>query len=344
MDSKIDICSAISFENKVAGHDGVLQDASGAVIIKPASPYEVDFYTTISQHPELENIIPQFYGTLQLTQESIESIESKAESQTLSMSHLITDVEQAIVLENVTAGFTKPSVIDIKLGRQLWDDRASPEKRARLDAVASKTTSGSLALRIAGMKIWDQNTSQFKSYDKNYGRSFTAETIKEGISAFFPSTLGRERQKIVLQRIISSVSNIQTVLENEELRMYSSSILIVYETDLDAFDMVLKSENTDKEYEKEQAEIQEEEEDEEELEFLDTIELNGIIERTLDTKEMNNSLADESDDEFEERELCIVKLIDFAHASWTPGKGKDVNMLEGVVNCRLLFENLLNSL
>ena len=46
---------------------------------------------------------------------------------------LATDLH--IVLENITNGFKKPNVLDLKLGAQLWDDAAKPAKRARLDEI-----------------------------------------------------------------------------------------------------------------------------------------------------------------------------------------------------------------
>ncbi|KAL9064819.1 MAG: hypothetical protein Q9157_007695, partial [Trypethelium eluteriae] len=64
------------------------------------------------------------------------------------------ETETAIVLENLAAGFVRPNILDIKLGARLWADDAPLEKRARLDAVAASTTSGSLGFRVAGMRVW----------------------------------------------------------------------------------------------------------------------------------------------------------------------------------------------
>jgi len=54
----------------------------------------------------------------------------------------------SIVLQNLTYGFDEACVMDIKLGAQLCDDGAPPEKRDRLGAVSNATTSRSLGLHI----------------------------------------------------------------------------------------------------------------------------------------------------------------------------------------------------
>ena len=44
-------------------------------------------------------------------------------------------------------------MIDIKLGRILYDKDTSEEKRLRMEQVSSDTTSGSLGFRICGMQV-----------------------------------------------------------------------------------------------------------------------------------------------------------------------------------------------
>ncbi|KAK9456578.1 inositol polyphosphate kinase-domain-containing protein [Dipodascopsis uninucleata] len=295
---QIDLSDAISLDSKVAGHDGVLQDASGALVIKPAVPAEIEFYETLPLHPEFSACAPRMYGKLEMaaTQNSVD---------------LTKDAKSAIVIENVTAGFRKPSIIDVKLGRQLWDENAPEEKRKRLDEVAAVTTSGSLAMRIAGMKVWEPSKQEYLIYDKNYGRIFSAENVITGIGAFVPASVKSEQRMDIIKRIIGGLQKIQDAFEIEECRMYSASILIVYEGDGNAYDEGLLEE------EKSNDNTKEEEEEEEELQEADII---------------------------TETPICRVKLIDFAHASWTPGHGKDANSLEGVINLKRLFTEVIQKL
>lgn len=60
---------AIAFDSQVGGHSGIRSSADGSVIIKPALPVEVDFYTTLSSSDALTHLfpfVPRFYGTLKL--------------------------------------------------------------------------------------------------------------------------------------------------------------------------------------------------------------------------------------------------------------------------------------
>lgn len=60
---------------------------------------------------------------------------------------------QSIVLENITNRFTKPNILDIKLGTIFYDDRASPEKVARMIETAKNTTSLETGMRLTGFQV-----------------------------------------------------------------------------------------------------------------------------------------------------------------------------------------------
>jgi hypothetical protein len=47
----------------------------------------------------------------------------------------------------------QPNVIDIKLGTVLFDEDASPEKRARMERAARDTTIGATGLRLTGFQV-----------------------------------------------------------------------------------------------------------------------------------------------------------------------------------------------
>jgi 1D-myo-inositol-tetrakisphosphate 5-kinase/inositol-polyphosphate multikinase len=58
-----------------------------------------------------------------------------------------------IVLENVTEGFRKPNILDVKLGTVLYDEEAPPEKRERAEKKARYTTSGDVGIRLTGFQV-----------------------------------------------------------------------------------------------------------------------------------------------------------------------------------------------
>lgn len=308
--------------------DGVLSDETGAVVVKPCNQAEVTFYESVTaDHPDLVPHLPTFMGTLSLSadQQTASGIVESGMIQTATGVERLhgrkLDTELHIVLENITHGFKKPNVLDLKLGAQLWDEAAKPDKRRRLDEVSNATTSGSLGFRIAGMRTYkgdnapevegdlkeftENNGSGYWVYNKMYGRKFNAENVEEGFEAYVlphgKSKVELERSKEVLSYFLGEVKDIQKAFEKKESRMYSASILLVYEGDAE-------------EYEK--------------------------------TKKVLASApppTEEDDDEDEDLpKLAAVKMIDFAHATWHPGQGPDENAIRGMRSTNKILEDLLN--
>lgn len=239
----------------------------------------------------------------------------------------------AIVLENVTSGFKHPNVLDVKLGARLWDDEAPISKRRKLDEVAEETTSGSLGFRVAGMKVYLDGDSEgteaavpepnvevkngYKSYDKNYGRAFDKDNVVDAFTTYLGGVtrdtasgkvqFKKSRGELIARRILREVESIQYVLENEESRMYSASVLLVYEGDDEALEVGLK------------------------------------IEKEGDGQEEAGDEEDDGDDDDDEvtQKVLEARLIDFAHAAWTPGQGPDENALHGVRNVVKILKDLV---
>lgn len=329
--SELDASTLKSFENAAAGHDGVLSDESGELVIKPCVQAEIDFYTTTAaEHPEFAELMPTFMGTLSLgapasvTDEQVAQVAGDAaEEQALKDKRLHgakIATESAIVLENLTHGFKQPNVLDLKLGARLYADGTASEKAARLDKVASETTSGSLNFRIAGMKVY--NGKDFETYDKFYGRKFSAENVNNGFETFFAPlfapSVKAEQAAEVLETILAEITKARHILEKAESRMYSASVLIVYEGDADTLSSLMSDgkEKTPR-----------------------------VDERAPTTQEVAKSEAEEVEDEEEGPPPAFkVKLIDFAHAQWTSGTGPDENMIKGLKNIEQQMDALIAKL
>jgi inositol-polyphosphate multikinase len=271
----------------------------------------------------------------------------------------------AIVLENVAAAFTHPNILDVKLGARLWADDAPASKRRKLDEVSKETTSGSMGLRIVGMKMWIDKEQQpgatrtagqdahieikggYKVYNRHYGRALTAATVKDGFAEYLGGVtvdragkkqLKRIRGKLIASRMIRELENMQYVLEHEESRMYSASILMVYEGDEQALEEALRDEEMRGMAEKENSARAEyghqnirraedgDDEDEEEEEGEEDGEEDG---------------EEEGEEEEETPKVLDVRFIDFAHATWTPGLGPDENVLGGLRNVIHILRELV---
>lgn len=332
----------------IISSDGTLCDVDGELFIKPCTQTEIAFYeTSVAAHPEFAEFMPTFLGTLTLDGNQNATIEeqgvallarhtngtvAEAGGAALIAKHTIPEVvvplktgkrietNLAVVLENAAHGYVKPNILDVKLGVRLWADDASQEKKIRFDKVTEETTHKELGFRIAGMRVWqghgavgkDIDGEGFKIYDKYYGRfSVQKENAHEAFRNFiFAESAGIDEElgKLVSQAFLADVKRIQSVLEGQESRMFSASLLFVFEGD--------------------------------------GVALRGAMEEASRSPAtlVNGNRADseeEDDDEEDTRpKIYSVKVIDFAHATWTPGIGPDENSLVGVRSVANILKNL----
>ncbi|MCJ1396444.1 hypothetical protein MMC18_009334 [Xylographa bjoerkii] len=360
----------IAFDHAAAGHDGILSDVSGDILAKPCKQAEIDFYESTTAHPDFAYYIPIHCGTLSLGQNHDvpeptvvfpSSLNAHASDTT---NHLQTttvadapqpwvpsnggklSTDSAIVLENVAAGLRKPNILDVKLGARLWADDAPPAKRQKLDDVSNATTSKPLGFRIAGMKTWmgakavgysPGGLDGYKIYGREYGRTLTLETVREGFENYFfidSAGITKKFARRVIKRFLGDLHGLQEVLEKKESRMYSASLLFVYEGDGAGLQEDFETEKQVLDFETEQQLL--------ELETAQHgVRTNGYPDRPA-LEDEGVDIEDEDDDDAEELpKIQAIKMIDFAHAAWTPGLGPDENVLHGIRNVIKILEELL---
>ena len=366
------------------------------MIVKPCKFAEIDFYKSTFEHPDILAHIPTFFGTLALSspqerqarQELQAWVAPTDRSSHRTSKHLepptLAEAQQAwapsnggkittdsaIVLENVAAGYKKPNILDVKLGSRLWADDAPPAKRARLDKVAGETTSKPLGYRIAGMKTWqgkeaikhhvDVSLDGYKTYSKEYGRKFTIDTVHVGFEEYFfndGAGVIRRLAKRVIRRFVADLKDTMDYLSKEETRMYSASLLFVYEGEGEALEKAFQEEKELIRMRKEMRQV------EEQAPRTPNEETNGtsrLMEAALHRgaglvqareqapqQDSEGGTVDDGEEDEEVEEIVwpkiqVIKLIDFAHASWTPGAGPDENVLHGIRNVICLLEKLLD--
>ncbi|KAL8821970.1 MAG: hypothetical protein Q9191_007204 [Dirinaria sp. TL-2023a] len=387
----------IEFKNTAAGHDGVLSDPSGSLIIKPCKPAEIRFYESCAAHEEFAEYIPTFMGTLSLSSDTdpaqaaaalMQSKEAQVQvqgpsgvSEAIVVDNVWTpsnggkiSTNCALVMENVADGYKKPNILDVKLGARLWADDAPPAKRAKLDKVAGETTSKPLGFRIAGMRIWKGldsagqdgvNADGYHFYDKDYGRALKADNVVEGFEDYFRMARGAKptrRLTKVIKRFIEDLQELQTVLEKEESRMYSASLLFVYEGDSSALQEAFRRESQMLDSMEAETDLPLEgdsgpKSDEVAINQVTSKSSGGTgvppsvngdghvahdvkpesiaADKAAEHQPITAAVPANGDDA--EGEVALprtqaLKLIDFAHAEWTPGQGRDENLLHGIRN------------
>ncbi|KAJ3244772.1 hypothetical protein HK104_008009, partial [Borealophlyctis nickersoniae] len=176
--------ATVVYSHQVAGHVGQIIVLDDGVLAKQCVQKEVDFYEAVqdAKFTPLRRFLPTYHGHATLSVAGKPSL--------------------VVRLENLLAGFTSPSVADVKIGTRLYGSEATDAKRARMEEQARITTSGECGLRICGMKIHDPLTNTITTHTKPYGRSLTPSTLPSGFRTFFtvPST-----NTLVNPRVISAI-------------------------------------------------------------------------------------------------------------------------------------------
>ncbi|KAH9993660.1 inositol polyphosphate multikinase [Xylariaceae sp. FL0662B] len=274
--------------------------------------------------------------------------------------------DQALVLENASFGFKKPNIMDAKLGIRLYADDAPEQKKKRFREITDSTTHKNFGFRVAGMRVYKGSTDEseldeegFKIYDKDWGRySVRDDNISESLKKFIfnePAGIDEDLGKEIARRFTKDIQNVQKVLESKESRMYSASLLFVFEGDGTALREALERENEEKVIKEAKEKATEEAKTADpttsssvhERGFTRAATTNlrvdsGIgMEETDDLIEWEDDLEDcDSDEESSAPLIHTLKLIDFAHATWTPGQKQDENVLVGVRSLVNIFDEI----
>jgi hypothetical protein len=163
-----------------------------------------------------------------------------------------------LLLNDLTINFSKPCVMDLKMGTQTYEPDAPEEKCVRESGKYLQQTQ--FGFRIVGMRIYDPkhadaDTKGFRHFDKAYGRSLTTrESLLEALRLFFSAGIkpvdpqaqtpsntngngnGDVQEKVRTRAIANMLLELRPFRrffdENKSLRFDASSLLIVYEGDV----------------------------------------------------------------------------------------------------------------
>lgn len=260
--------------------------------------------------------------------------------------------DKAVVLLNAACGFKRPNIVDVKLGRRLWADDAPLEKKRRFDKITSETTHKDLGFRIAGMRLYkgsdnpeDLDEEGFRIYGKDYGRKeVNTDNVVDAFRAFLYNRragIDDDYARAVADAFRRDLEHVADVLEKEESRMYSSSLLFIFEGDGDALKAAVDDQSRSS-----AASVKAAKPGEEHLPVRTTNRIDSGIglddegEIIFSGQPDLDEFSDDDSDDARSPEILKLKLIDFAHAEWTPGQGPDENVLLGVRSLTKIFEEL----
>uniref|UniRef100_A0A7S0BL78 Kinase n=1 Tax=Rhodosorus marinus TaxID=101924 RepID=A0A7S0BL78_9RHOD len=255
----------LPFEHQVGGHSA-LSHAAGRVW-KPMIKKEVTFYQRIwaeESSPEclwIRDWTPRYYGLFEREELAEDRVTpqtssgplggrvtekpgqregsrgSEVQKKSSPWGKKLSEIRKRqkpmrlyVCLEDLTAKFYRPCILDVKLGVRTYDDDASPEKKLRHQEKVRNTTSGKYGVRLSGMQVYMRREGDYLFRDKYHGRTLKREGLVTSFRDFFDNGDGLRRD--VVSRCKSKLECLKSYVDAQRLfYFYSSSLLIVYEGD-----------------------------------------------------------------------------------------------------------------
>ncbi|KAJ1825754.1 hypothetical protein LPJ56_002523 [Coemansia sp. RSA 2599] len=215
-ETAIDKAGLTRFEHQVAGHGGIVHTSDKAVLMKSLNARENLFYKGAADQP-LRAFLPAYHGTARLDNDEAPDAAVAAG-------------DTHICLENLAADYTSPCILDIKMGTQLHDLDATPEKKARAEAHAKRRTSAEIGYALSGYVI-----AGHPAKERSWLYDLTKQTVvTEALVPFFDAAqaaVDAEYRDAVVGQIVDWLVEYRDAVRAAETRMFGSSLLVIVEAD-----------------------------------------------------------------------------------------------------------------
>lgn len=219
-------------DHQVAGHRfedgrvGSLIDDSGR-FYKPLQDgsrgdKEVLFYnrfwadTTIP--PAVQKFFPKFYGTIEINTPNADGAVRHA------------------IMEDLTHGFQKPGIMDVKVGARTWYAEAGPKYVEKCKAKDEETTTAALGYRLSGMQVYEAKNAEVWKASRSWCKYLKPEEVPEALKRFVSSNPSAEKgwdgasAKAVYGTTVTELQQLKAWLEVQTTyHFFSASVLVVYE-------------------------------------------------------------------------------------------------------------------
>ncbi|KAI9197444.1 uncharacterized protein BJ171DRAFT_519546 [Polychytrium aggregatum] len=238
----------IDFTEQVAGHPDTIKAAPQFPdrLFKWASPTESQFYRALDRQRQqsqgfdhaqtaaprpLYSFAPAFYPDFDFQPNPLHTNSPASNGKSNGDGDGNDDGSPSwICIQNLIHRYQHYSAIDLKLGTRLYDDDATPEKRARMIQHAQQTTSGAIGLRICGYKRFDLATQSHVVYSREAGRRLKPDTFYGDFESFFRSNDGGFVSLDTLRGIRHRLCELQQTLRQTHVQLYGASVLILYDS------------------------------------------------------------------------------------------------------------------
>jgi phosphatidylinositol phospholipase C, delta len=200
--------------DQAGGHEGAFTSSDDGTVTKKCNKAEWQFYKTLNKHSKLKPFCPKLVKVIGKEK----------------------DEEHSVQMGDLTAGYEKPCILDIKMGVTSAAPDADKEKKKSMEAKDKSTTTVSLGIRIVGMKVYNHEEKKWIKHDKPWGKALTDDTINDGILEFFDTgDKKRDWRQDVVAPFTEQLLLIQKHFRKQtDLQFISSSLLFVYDAVGDA--------------------------------------------------------------------------------------------------------------
>lgn len=213
------------------GEKGFLKRPDGRLLkpvqAPPRGRRELEFYKRINASKDpidtrLKNCIPDFFGV-----EKVGFING------------ITVTEEFLILRDITEGFSRPSIMDIKIGSRTWGPDASEKKQVQEDAKYAGTKHpfgfSILGLIVHSLKFKrdeDGDSCHGKKYTKSFGKNLKMEDVNTVPEIFFDVKESGNKVAEIVEIMIKQIRAIYEAFESQrKYKIYGSSLLMAYDAD-----------------------------------------------------------------------------------------------------------------
>lgn len=192
--------------DQAGGHDGSFQSVGNA-LVKKVTDREATFYEHAGEGLWPTGLLPKYYGRVN---------------------------GDAIRIENLTFGYSRPCVLDLKMGVQtVEDDESSILKKLKMTALDVVTRTKSAGCRLEGLSMYRTLENRRVKGTKAQSHSISANVgvSLQDVLMFFLTDESGVRTDVALRFQTAIEGILEQFKKNDRYRFIGSSILLIYDND-----------------------------------------------------------------------------------------------------------------